>query len=514
MSRPERDAPGPRRPLLSLRGVCKRFGDLAALVDVDLEVMAGEVHAVLGENGAGKSTLMRVIYGLVRPDAGTITVRDRPVRFAHPRDARQAGIGMVHQELALFDALSVGENLARALCPEARWWLWPATIAAAAQRISGELGVDLGDLARPAGTLPIGRRQMLEIVRALAGDPAVLILDEPTAVLTPSEVAQLTTVLGRLRRHGTAVLFITHKLHEVMAIADRITVMRRGRVVARVDAGRAREPELAELMVGPLAVRDRTVPTSARGPAVLRLERLSATDDRGVVTLEEVDLTLHRGEVFGIAGVDGNGQTELFEVLAGLRAPRAGTITASGTALAGGDPAAMAAAGIACVPPDRMRQGVIADMSVRENAILHAALLRRLAPGVLTRPAAERAFAEDLVDTYAIRAPSVEVPVRILSGGNVQKLVLARTLALRPHALVAVNPTRGLDVRAAEDVHAAIAATLRRETGVLLISTDLDELIARAHRIAVLYRGRLSRAFERPFAAAQIGALMAGSDAG
>jgi simple sugar transport system ATP-binding protein len=498
-------------PILTLRGVCKRFATVPALVAVDLDVLPGEVQAVLGENGAGKSTLMKVIYGMVAPDAGALHLEGRPVRFASALDARRAGIGMVHQEFALIDALSVAENLALSVCPT-RAWLWRrADVVAAAERVAQAVGLGLGDLDAPAGMLSVGQRQRVEIVKALAGDARILILDEPTAVLTPSEVAQLFAVLDRVRQAGTAVLFITHKLGEVMTIADRVTVMRRGRIVGRAPRSELSEPRLAELMVGSFDL-SAPPPPALRDDAPLQLEltRVSVADDRGGQALSAVSLAVRAGEIFGVAGVDGNGQAELFEVLAGCRPPAAGSIAVGGVPLARVDPAAMSAAGIACVPPDRQRQGLVSAMSVGENARLNAVLLRRLSPGLLTRPASERRAAQAMIDQYAIAAPGLDAPAQTLSGGNAQKLIVARALALAPRVLVAVNPTRGLDIAAARAVYAALDAALADGAAVLLISTDLDEIVARAHRLAVLYRGRLSPALERPFSSPRIGALMAG----
>jgi simple sugar transport system ATP-binding protein len=501
-------------PILTLRRIRKRFGPVAALDDVDLDVVPGEIQAVLGENGAGKSTLMRVIYGLIAPDAGELCLGGVPIRFASALDARRAGIGMVHQEFALIDALSVAENLALSVCPSERWVWRRAEVVAGAQRVVAQLGLDLGDLDARVGALPVGVRQRVEIVKALAGDTRVLILDEPTAVLTPSEVEQLFAVLERLRRRGTAVLFITHKLGEVMAIADRVTVMRAGRIVARARRSDVTEAELARLMVGP---HDATTPPPPAAPAAaptrLALVGVRAADDRGLPALDDVTLAVRSGEIVGIAGVDGNGQAELFEMLAGVRTPAAGAVTVDGAAIRRFDPAAMTAAGIACVPPDRLRQGVVGPMSVCENAVLSAELLHRLSPGLLTRPAAQRAAAQAMVEAYAIKVASLDDPVRSLSGGNLQKLIVARALALAPRVLVAANPTRGLDIAAARAVHAAFDAALARGAAVLLISTDLDEILAQAHRVAVLYRGRLSPTLERPFAADRIGALMAGAGA-
>ena len=498
---------------LSLRGISKRFGALQALADVDLDVAAGEIHAVLGENGAGKSTLMKVVYGLVTPDGGTLALDGRPLQLRSALDARRAGIGMVHQEFALVDALSVTENLGLALRqPGERLWR-PERVRDAARRRAAEVGLDLGDLDAPVGALPVGTRQRIEIVKALAGETRLLILDEPTAVLTPDEVGQLFIVLDRLRRAGTGVLFITHKLHEVMAVADRITVLRRGRVVARVAPGDTDEAALASLMVGPLPAdaAPRSAPSAAANVA-LALEALSVAASRGVCGLDAVSLQVRAGELLGIAGVDGNGQTELFEVLTGLRPPTHGSLVVAGTPVAQFEPAALLAAGIACIPPDRQRQGVVGAMSVADNAVLNVRLLRRDGTWLL-RPAAQRAAARAMIDAYAIKAGDLDAPVRSLSGGNMQKLIIGRALATAPRVLVAANPTRGLDVAAAQAVYAALDAALARGAAALLISTDLDEIVARADRVAVLYRGRLSAPLERPFAVERLGAMLAGSEA-
>jgi simple sugar transport system ATP-binding protein len=499
-------------PLLSLHGVAKRFGALHALEAVDLDVEAGEIQAVLGENGAGKSTLMKVIYGLQSPDAGTMTWDGVPVRFASALDARRAGIGMVHQEFALVDALSVAENLALSLAPPGEWRWHPATVQAAARRLADDVGLQLGDLAAPVGTLPVGTRQRIEIIKALAGRTRLLILDEPTAVLTPDEVAQLFAVLDRLRQAGTAVLFITHKLGEVMAIADRITVLRRGRVVARVARRAVDEAELARLMVGPLAAD--TPPSAAPQEATvqLQLDAVTVADSDGPPRLDRIALQVRGGEMLGIAGVDGNGQLELFELLAGLRRPTTGVVRIGDAPLAEFEPAALLAAGVACIPPDRQREGVVGAMSVADNAVLNVRLLRRDGARLL-HPPALRATAAEMVDTYAIKPGDLDAPASSLSGGNLQKLIVARALALAPRVLVAVNPTRGLDLAAAQAVYAALDAALARGAAVLLISTDLDEIVARAHRVAVLYRGRLSPPLARPFPLERLGAMLAGSEA-
>jgi len=502
----------PTRPLLSLRGVSKHFGRFAALADVDLDVACGEVHALLGENGAGKSTLMKIVYGLLRPDRGTISLDGVPLQLRSALDARRVGIGMVHQEFALIDALSATENLGLALRrPGERLWN-AARVRRDAHRLADEIGLELGDLDAPVGSLPVGHRQRLEIVKALAGQTRLLILDEPTAVLTAAEVEQLFAVLRRLCSAGTSVLFITHKLREVMAIADRITVLRRGCVVARVARPDTDAARLAELMVGRLDDAATGMPPPAlSAPIALQLDDVAVARPGGPPALEALSLQIRAGELFGIAGVDGNGQTELFEVLSGWLAPTRGCVHVGAVALAHYTPAALLAAGVSLIPPDRQRQGVVGAMSVVENAALDVRLLRRA--GSWLHPAALRAGAQALVDAYAIKAADLDAPVRSLSGGNIQKLIVARALSAAPRVVVAVNPTRGLDVAAAQAVFAALAAARAGGAAVLLLSTDLDEIVAHADRIAVLYRGRLSAALTRPFSLARLGAMLAGSEA-
>ncbi len=499
-------------PLLSLHGVSKRFGSVAALVDVELEFNSGEIHAVLGENGAGKSTLMNALYGLVPIDAGVIRLHGEPVHFRSPIDARRAGIGMVHQEFALVDALSVAENLTLSLSPPGAF-LWARdAVAVTATRMASEIGLELANLNAQVATLPVGARQRIEILKALAGGSRILILDEPTAVLTPGETAQLFGVLRRLRRGGTAVLFITHKLREVTDIADRVTVMRGGRIVAHARRQDVSEADLSQLMVGtlPHSSRQRQRVAAHHIPR-LRIDQLSVVDERGVPALRELTLAVRPGEVFGVAGVDGNGQWELFETLTGLRRPALGRIAVDGKPLVEFDPAAMIAAGIGNIPPDRHRQGAVLAMSVQENAVLNSVILRRSARGPFLHQRANRRFAEGLIDRYAIRAESLEAPVSTLSGGNLQRLIAARALALEPKVLVAFNPTRGLDIAGAQAVYAALDTALRRGTAALLISTDLDEILTLSDRIAVLYRGQLSETLHPPFAPEHLGAMLAGS---
>lgn len=503
--------PSPSRPLLSLRGVRKRFGEVEALAGVDLDFAAGEIHAVLGENGAGKSTLMHVVYGLVAPDGGSIVLDGREVYFRSPIEARRAGIDMVHQEVALVDALSVAENLALALDAGASLRLHRSRIIAEARQLASRIGLEIGSLEARAGDLPVGVRQRIEILKALGSRPRILILDEPTAVLTPGESTQLFRVLQELRAQGRTILFITHKLAEVMEVADRVTVMRQGRVVATRSRADVSLDSLAELMIGAKSSSAPPLRHRACGslPA-LRLDHLWAKGDRGASAVNGLSATVFAGEILGIAGVDGNGQWELFQVLAGLRRLERGTIEIEGRPPPGHAPASMIAAGLGFIPPDRRRQGAILPMSVTENALLNVGLLREAACGPILERKAARRMARDLVERFAVRTASLEAPAASLSGGNLQRLIVGRALATRPRVLIAFNPTRGLDIAATQAVFQALASAVAAGTAVLLISTDLDEVLEISDRVAVLYRGRLGRAYERPFPMGQIARQMAG----
>lgn len=499
-------------PLLSVRGLGKRFGTVQALADVDLDFRAGEVHAVLGENGAGKSTLMNVLAGVQRPDVGSVLLDGRPVTLASPRAARRAGIGMVHQHFTLVEALTVTENLVLSLPHTARWRLRTAAAAAQARALAQRVGLDLSPPDAPVFQLPVGARQRLEILKALAGAGRVLILDEPTAVLTPQEVRQLLAMLRELRVQGHAVIFITHKLREVKEIADRVTIMRGGRVIGTFEAGRITESEMAARMVGDAAwARPRRRTRDVDGPIVLQVSQLSAQGSRGVPALVDVSFAVRGGEILGVAGVDGNGQRELFEVLVGVRRLSAGTVNVDGRPITTFTPRAALAAGIGHIPPDRQREGLVLPMSVQENLLLSRSILERFAwRGVLQADAARR-FAGDLVQQYAIRVASLDAPVRSLSGGNQQRVIVARQLAQHPAVLVTVNPTRGLDVAATGAVADALTDVARQGCAVVLISTDLDEVLDLSDRVTVLSRGRLSVALEPPIDADRLGLLMAGA---
>jgi len=497
--------------VLSIERISKRFGGVQALADVSLDFPLGEIHALLGENGAGKSTLMHVLSGLHRPDSGTIRVGGTSIGLASPLAARRVGIGMVHQHFMLIEPLTVAENLILCSPHRPRFRLPPQRAVRYAVELAARVGLDIGDPTAVVGTLPVGLRQRIEILKALAGDTRILILDEPTAVLTREETLQLFGLLRRLRDAGRLILFITHKLREVTEVADRVTVLRRGRVVTTRSVGNVSEGEMAELMIGTPAPQQR--PRSAL-PAdateLLRLDAVSTAADGGC-RLQALSCAIRAGEIFGIAGVAGNGQQELFEVLVGLRAAVGGRILVAGEPLNHSTPAAAARAGIGHIPPDRHHDGLVLAMSVAENGVLNSRVLARLRRGMLLPRAAVHAFAAEIVRRYAVKTESLDISVASLSGGNQQRLIVGRQLAPEPRLLVAVNPTRGLDIAAAQAVYDALDAFVADGRAVLLISGDIDEVLDLSHRFAVLYEGRLTQPLTPPVAPEMVGRLMAGA---
>ena len=497
--------------MLSLERISKRFGAVQALADVSLDFPAGEIHALLGENGAGKSTLMHVLSGLLQPDGGSIRIQGRAERLPSPLAARRAGIGMVHQHFTLVEQLSVAENLVLSSPQRTRFRLSPHAAVQNAVELAGHLGLDIGDPDATTGTLPVGLRQRIEILKALAEDPRILILDEPTAVLAREEIEQLFALLRRLRDAGRLVLFITHKLREVTEVADRVTVMRRGRVVATHPVAATSEGEMAERMIG-AAVPNRRArsPVNADAAELLRIDALSTALDGGC-RLKALTCSVRAGEIFGIAGVTGNGQQELFETLVGLRAAVSGGIAIGGEPVVVSTPAAAARSGIGHIPPDRHRDGLVLPLSVAENAVLNSSVLESLRQGIRLPRAAVRSFAADIVQRYDVRIDTLDAPIASLSGGNQQRLIVGRQLAPRPRVLVAVNPTRGLDIAAAVAVYDALETFVAGGRAVLLISSDLDEVLELSHRLAVLYDGALSVALTPPVAPELVGRLMAGA---
>lgn len=478
---------------VELTSVTKRFGSVVANDNVTFAAQVGEVHALLGENGAGKSTLMSVLAGLYRPDAGTIAVNGAVQHFRSPRDAIAQGIGMVYQHFMLVDSLTVAEN---AMLGQAGHGVRLHT--APVERELAELGQRYGLAVDPRARiwqLSVGEQQRVEILRLLYRGAKVLVFDEPTAVLTPQEAAGLIGTLRDMAADGLCIIFISHKLDEVLAVADRITVLRHGRTVTTVERRATNRHELARLMVGRelmgvVADQPQAVAGDA-GVVILEVRGLSAEGDKGVRALQGVELQVRSGEILGIAGVAGNGQRELAEVITGLRRATSGEVRIGGQDTTRCSPREIVAAGVAHIPEDRNGTGLIPSLDLQDNLILKHYRQQPLARGLFLNGAAIGNFADRLLSKYNVAAPSRAAKARLLSGGNQQKLLLARELSGQPRLIVAVHPTRGVDVGATEAIHRLLLAQRSRGAAVLLISEDLDELLALSDRIAVLYEGKV-----------------------
>jgi ABC-type uncharacterized transport system ATPase subunit len=494
---------------LELKGITKRFGSLVANDEIDLSVAPGQVHALLGENGAGKTTLMNVLYGLLQADAGEILLDNKAVRFGSPKDAIAAGIGMVHQHFMLVPVFTVAENVTLGIEETRRAGLLDRRKARKDVReLSHRYGLDV-DPDALVGNLPVGIQQRVEIVKALVREATVLILDEPTAVLTPAETEELFRIIRQLKDGGRSIVFISHKLKEVQAIADTITVLRRGKVVGQRPPGTT-EDELASLMVG----RDVQLRVSKRaakpGDVVLDVADLTVADETGRVWVNRLSFQVRAGEILGVAGVQGNGQTELCEALMGLRPVASGKVTLSGWDLTQDTPGQRLRAGLAYIPEDRQEDGLIGDFSVAENMVLDVYNRPPFASGINLHPGAIAANAAERVQEFDVRTTSAQAPVSTLSGGNQQKVILARELAHEHKVLVASQPTRGLDVGSIEFVHRRIVDQRDKGVAVLIVSAELDEIYALADRIAVMYEGRITGFRPPTVPTEELGLLMAG----
>jgi len=495
--------------VLEGRGITKRFPGVIANQDVDLTLREGEIHCLLGENGAGKSTLMNVLYGLYQPDAGEVLVRGEPVRFGSSADAIAHGIGMVHQHFQLIATFTVAENVALGNETTRGGRLDLDATRDRIREISERYGLSV-DPDAVVEDLSVGVQQRVELVKALYRDADVLILDEPTAVLTPGEVDEFFDVVRGLVERGKSIIFITHKLREVLAVADRITVLRGGRAVGTADPASSTEQDLANLMVGRDVVFTVEKPPARPGAPVLEVRDLEVTDARGVVAVQDLDLTVHAGEIFGIAGVEGNGQRELVEAVTGMRRPTAGTITVAGRDITHASPRQVADLGVGHVPEDRNRHGVVGPFSIVDNVALNRYHREPFSRRFLRRDAPLRELATELVAQYDIRTPGVDVPVQTLSGGNQQKVIVAREMSRDLHVLVVAQPTRGLDVGSIEFIHRRIVQLRDEGVAVLLVSAELDEILSLSDRVGVVYRGRLVGQFDRADTTReQVGLLMA-----
>jgi ABC-type uncharacterized transport system ATPase subunit len=497
---------------LELRGITKRFGALVANDGIDLVVRPGEIHALLGENGAGKSTLMNVLYGLYQPDSGEILIDDLPVSFKGPRDAMLAGIGMVHQHFMLIPVFTVAENVELGREQTRRLgFLDHRKARRLVAEVSARYGLDVPPDALVAD-LPVGVQQRVEIVKALIRNASVLILDEPTAVLTPQETDDLMQVMRALRDGGTSIVFITHKLREVRAVADRITVLRRGTVVGQA-LPTSSSAELASMMVGRpvLLTVDRGV--AAPGKAVLQVDSLRVVDERGQVVVDDVSFSVRSGEIYAVAGVQGNGQTELTESLIGLTRPSSGRILIDGDDVARESIDEILARGVGYVPEDRSHDGLVGGFTIAENLVLDIFDQPPFAKAMSLDLKAIDDHARERVKEFDVRTPSIHAHASTLSGGNQQKLVLARELSRPLKILVVAQPTRGVDVGSTEFVHKRIIEERDSGAAVVLISSELDEVLGLADRIAVMYRGRIIAEVPAGTSAEEIGLLMAGAGA-
>lgn len=496
---------------LKMQGIVKRFPGVLAVDHVDFAVQGGEIHALLGENGAGKSTLMKMLYGLYSPDEGRVFLNGVERKIRSPQDAIDLGISMIHQHFMLVPSLTVAENVMLGMKSSLGWRLDLDIVSRRLRELSAQYNLKV-DPDAPIWQLSVGEQQRVEILRALYKNTALLILDEPTAVLTPQEVEDLFQILRKMTSQGQALIFISHKLHEVLAISHKITVLRDGRLVDTIPTAAATKLKLAEMMVGrPITLEYERQPVEVDSE-FLHLKGVSALSERGDLGLKEVTLSVYGGEIVGVAGVSGNGQCELAEVIAGLRPTTGGTIQLAGKDVTNKPSTVVKSLGMSYIPEERMVDGAIREFTVAENFILQDHDQKPFArAGLFFDFRAIHDICSEAIRTYEIKTPGTDTPIKNLSGGNIQKLILARELSRNPRVLVAAQPTRGVDIGATEYIHRRLLTERARGTAILLISEDLDEILALSDRIAVVYEGRIVGIVPRAEVnIRQLGAMMAG----
>jgi len=497
-------------PLLQMKGITKRFPGVLANDRVDFDVQRGEIHTLLGENGAGKSTLMKVLYGLYQQDEGEVLIDGSAVDMKEPADAIEHKIGMIHQHFMLVPTLTVTENVALGLKPATQVRPDLASVATRITELANAYGLQV-DPDAYIWQLAVGERQRVEIIKALYRDAELLVLDEPTAVLTPQEVDDLFVTLRQMAADQKGLIFISHKLHEVMALSDRITVLRHGRVTGATTPPQTSRGDLANMMVGREVRLAPDRPDVEVGDVRLRIRNLRVVGDRGTEAVSGLDLDARSGEILGIAGVSGNGQRELAEAIVGLRPAASGSIELEGKKIGTSPPAAVRSAGVSYVPEERMRDGAVGDFTVEENLILTNHQSAQMARRGFLQFDSIKEHCEQLVSEYAVKTPSLDTPTHNLSGGNIQKLILARELSAEPRVLIAAQPTRGVDIGAAEYIHSRLIDARSTGTAIVVISEDLDEVLALSDRVAVMFEGSVVGTVDPATATReQIGLMMAG----
>ena len=493
----------------------KEFGTFVANDNITLQLRKGEIHALLGENGAGKSTLMNVLFGLYQPEGGEIRVHGKKVDIENPNIANELGIGMVHQHFMLVEKFTVTENIILGLEPKSGVTIDRATARKKVMDISEQYGLKIDPDAK-IEDISVGMQQRVEILKTLYRGADILIFDEPTTVLTPQEIQELIQIMKRLIAEGKSIILITHKLKEIMQVADRCTVIRRGRYIGTVEVDETvNEDSLAEMMVGREVNFDAEYSKADPQQVVLDVQNLVVKDGRGLKVVEGLDLQIRAGEVLGIAGIDGNGQTELIEAISGLKKPESGKVLLNGKDVTGHTPRKMTEAGIGHIPQDRHKHGLVLDYSIRDNMVLQTYYKEPFSKRGLMNYKAVAEKAKALIEKFDVRTPSIDVPARALSGGNQQKAIIAREVDRSPDLLIAAQPTRGLDVGAIEFIHEQLIKEREKGRAVLLISFELDEILHVSDRIAVLYEGKIVGIRDpKETTEQELGFLMAGGKRG